>query len=101
MKEENTQQRILAVLRFKNGESLESICASLNKSKAWLYKWNKRYADNDASWSKSRSRRPLSSPGYIPAEVVEIVKIVRLNLYTIKICSAVHRPFTGRWRILA
>jgi len=81
MKEENTQQRILAVLRFKNGESLESICASLNKSKAWLYKWNKRYADNDASWSKSRSRRPLSSPGYIPAEVVEIVKIVRLNLY--------------------
>lgn len=81
MKEETTQQRILAVQQFKNGESPESICTSFNKSKAWLYKWNKRYADNDASWSESRSCRPLSSPDHMPAEVVEIVKIVRLNLY--------------------
>jgi len=80
MKEEKTQQRILAVQRFKNGESPESICTSLNKSKAWLYKWNKRYADNDASWSESRFRRPLSSPDYIPAEVVEIVyDVLALN----------------------
>jgi transposase InsO family protein len=81
MKEENKQQRVLAVQRFKSGESSESICASLSKSKAWLYKWAKRYTENDESWSESRSRRPLSASTYTPAEVVEIVKIVRLNLY--------------------
>ena len=32
MKEENIQQRILAVERFNNGESPEAICASLHKS---------------------------------------------------------------------
>lgn len=81
MEEEDKQQRILAVQRFQNGESPESICISIGKSKAWLYKWINRYADNDKSWNESQSRRPLNVPSYIPAEVVEIVKMVRLNLY--------------------
>lgn len=81
MKEEDKEQRILAVQRFKSGETPESICTSLNKSKAWLYKWNKRYTDNDESWSESRSRRPIGFATYTPVEVVEIVKMIRLNLY--------------------
>ena len=81
MKEENTQQRILAVERFKSGESPESICASLHKSRAWLYKWVSRYDDHNKSWSESRSRSPKSVANYTPAEMVEIVKMVRLNLY--------------------
>ena len=81
MKEDNTQQRILAVERFNNGESPESICTSLNKSRAWLYKWVSRYDDHNTSWSESRSRRPKSVANYTPAEMVEIVKMVRLNLY--------------------
>jgi transposase InsO family protein len=81
MKEEDNVQRILAVQRFKSGENPESICTSLNKSKAWLYKWNKRSTDNDESWSESRSRRPISIATYTTAEVVEIVKMIRLNLY--------------------
>jgi putative transposase len=81
MKEEDKEQRILAVQRFKSGENPESICTSLNKSKAWLYKWNKRYTDNDESWSESRSRRPIGVATYTPVEVVEIVKMIRLNLY--------------------
>ena len=75
MKEEDKEQRILAVPRYKSGENPESICTSLNKSKAWLYKWNKRYTDNDESWSDSRSRRPISVATYMPVEVVEIVKM--------------------------
>jgi hypothetical protein len=43
MKDEIRQQRILAVERFLNGEKPESICASLSKSKAWLYKWIERH----------------------------------------------------------
>ena len=75
------QLRILAVQRFKNGESPESICASLGKSKVWLYKWIKRYSKEDPSWYEDRTRRSLSTPMHTPAEIEEIVKMVRLNLY--------------------
>ena len=81
MEEKNKQQRIFAVQRFKGGESPESICTSLGKSKAWLYKWIGRHLENDDSWSESRSRRPLSVSTYTSAEIEEIVKMVRLNLY--------------------
>jgi transposase InsO family protein len=81
MKEENTQQRILAVERFNNGEDPEAICASLHKSRAWLYKWVSRYNEQDASWSESRSCRPKRAFNGTPAETVEIVKLIRLDLY--------------------
>lgn len=75
------QLRILAVQRFKNGESPGSICTSLGKSKVWLYKWIKRYSEEDPSWCEDRTRRPLSTPMNTPVEIEEIVKMVRLNLY--------------------
>ena len=75
------QLRILAVQRFKNGESPGSICTSLGKSKVWLYKWIKRYSEEDPSWYEDRTRRPLSTPMHTPVEIKEIVKMVRLNLY--------------------
>lgn len=81
MEEENKQHRILAVQRYKNGESPESICTSLGKSKFWLYKWFKRYSKDDASWCEDRSRCPLTTPNHTPAEIEEIVKMVRLKLY--------------------
>jgi len=81
MEDEIKQHRILAVQRFKNGESPESICTSLGKSKSWLYKWIGRHLENNDSWSESRSRRPLTVSSYTSAEVEEIVKMVRLNLY--------------------
>ena len=79
--EKSKQHRILAVQRFKNGESPESICTSLGKSKFWLYKWVKRHNEEEASWCDDLSRRPLSMPNRTPAEIEEIVKMVRLNLY--------------------
>jgi transposase InsO family protein len=81
MEDETKQQRILAVQRFKNGESPESICVSLGKSKVWLYKWIKRHSEEDASWCEDHSRRPLSNPIHTSAKIEEIVKMVRLNLY--------------------
>jgi len=81
MEEENKRKRILAVQRFKRGESPESICTSLSKSRSWLYKWIGRHLESDDSWSDSRSRRPLSVSMCTPTEVEEIVKMVRLNLY--------------------
>ena len=81
MKDEITQQRIWAVQRFLNGEKPESICASLGRSKAWLYKWVERHLEDDDTWSEARSRRPLSVTNRTPKEIEEIVKLMRLNLY--------------------
>jgi transposase InsO family protein len=81
MEEEIKRHRILAVERFKNGESPDSICTSLGKSKFWLYKWINRYDEYDSSWCEDRSRRPLLTPNHTPTEIEEIVKMVRLNLY--------------------
>ncbi len=81
MEDENKQLRALAVQRFKNGESPEAICTSLGKSRFWLYKWVKRYSDEESSWCEDRSRRPHATPNHTPDEIEEIVKMVRLNLY--------------------
>jgi putative transposase len=81
MEDEIKQHRVLAIQRFKNGESPASICTSLGKSKVWLYKWIKRHSVEEASWYEDRSRRPRSTPMHTRAEIEEIVKMVRLNLY--------------------
>jgi transposase InsO family protein len=81
MKKDNMQQRILAVERFRNGESPETICASLCKSRSWLYKWISRYDDQGAFWSENRSCRPQKVPNITSAETVEVVKFIRLDLY--------------------
>lgn len=81
MKDEITHQRILAVQRFLNGEKPESICASLGRSKSWLYKWVERHLCQDDFWNESRSRQHLNVANRTTKEIEEIVKIVRLNLY--------------------
>jgi hypothetical protein len=81
MEDEIKQKRLQAVQRFRNGESPNTICASLGMSKAWLYKWVGRYLSGDHAWNESRSRRPGSCPTHTPIEIDEIVKMIRLNLY--------------------
>lgn len=81
MKKKIKQERQKAVQRFFNGEELESICNSLGRSRSWLYKWVTRYAPDDSLWFEDQSRQPLSSPNRTPAEIENIVEMVRLNLY--------------------
>jgi putative transposase len=81
MKKKILQQRIVAVQRYRGGESPQSICASLGKTKPWLYKWVSRYTPGDPAWCNDQSRRPRSSPFRTPAEIERIVEMVRLNLY--------------------
>ena len=75
------KQRALAVQRYLSGENPQSICASLGKTKPWLYKWVSRYTPDDQTWCEGQSRRPITSPNHTPAEIEEIVEIVRLSLY--------------------
>jgi putative transposase len=77
----NLKQRALAVQRYLAGESPQSICASMGKTKPWLYKWVSRYTPDDPEWCDDQSRHPLSSPSRTPAEIEKIVEMVRLNLY--------------------
>ena len=81
MKKKVLKQRVLAVQRYLAGESPQSICASLGKTKPWLYKWVSRHAPDDPAWCDDQSRRPLSSPYRTSAEIEKIVEMVRLNLY--------------------
>jgi transposase InsO family protein len=81
MKKKLQKQRALAVQRYLTGESPQSICASLGKTKPWLYKWVSRHTPNDPAWSEEQSRRPIASPNRTPAEIEKIVELVRLNLY--------------------
>jgi putative transposase len=81
MKDNRQRDRIRAVQRFLDGEKPDSICISLGRSRAWLYKWVERYRAQDGSWSESRSRCPQSVSSRTPKGVEEIVKLVRLNLY--------------------
>jgi putative transposase len=81
MKKKILKQRALAVQRYLTGESPQSICASLGKTKPWLYKWVSRYTPKDPAWCDDQSRRPLLSPYRTPAEIEKIVEFVRLNLY--------------------
>jgi len=93
MERETTRDRVLAVQRFVAGEHPESICTSLGKTKAWLYKWVKRSSGYDGSWYDDRSRRPHVTPNRTPSEIEEIIKMIRLNLYN-------HDLFCGAQAIL-
>lgn len=81
MEKEIKQVRVLAVQRFKAGESPKSICISLGKSRFWLYKWDNRFGEGDSFWFVDRSRRPLVTSNRTPFEIEEIAKMIRLNLY--------------------
>jgi putative transposase len=81
MKKKILQQRVVAVQRYRAGESPQTICASLGKTKPWLYKWVSRYTKGDPAWCNDQSRRPRSSPFRTPAEIERIVEMVRLSLY--------------------
>jgi putative transposase len=75
------RQRLKAVQRFFNGKDPDEICASIGRSRSWLYKWVRRYAPDNSPWFDDRSRRPLSSPFRTPAEIEKIVEMIRLSLY--------------------
>ncbi|UCG63513.1 MAG: helix-turn-helix domain-containing protein [Deltaproteobacteria bacterium] len=81
MSKDSKRTRKLAVKRVLKGESPSVICASLGRSRYWLYKWIKRFDPDNPIWSHDRSRRPINRPHRIPLEIEQIVKMIRLNLY--------------------
>jgi len=74
------QERQWAVQRYTQGQSPDAICASIGRSRSWLYKWVVRAASGDPDWFREQSRQPHSHPLRTPAEFEAIVKAVRLRL---------------------
>ena len=81
MKDVMKQVRNRAVRRFLAGEKPEAICASIGRSRSWLYKWISRYDKADDSWCENRPTVLSHATNRTPLEIEEIVKMVRLNLY--------------------
>jgi len=81
MKEAIKQERICAVRRYLAGEKPEAICASIGRSRSWLYKWVARYNDADECWCENQPTVPGDANNRTPNEIEEIIKMVRLNLY--------------------
>ena len=79
---DDIEQRIQAVQRFLAGEKPDAICASIGRSRAWLYKWVNRYNENDDSWHNNLPMQPHKVANRMPSEIEAIVKMVRLNLYS-------------------
>jgi putative transposase len=56
------KERARAVQRLIEGETPQAICASLKRSKAWLYKWLERYLTGGEDWNQGHSHRPSCFP---------------------------------------
>jgi putative transposase len=72
--------RILAVERHRNGESPKSIYISLGRSKAWFFKWLKRYEASNDEWFQEHSKQPLTSPNKTADDIETIICSTRKNL---------------------
>jgi transposase len=72
--------RGVAVRRYQAGESVRSIATSLGRSRWWVYKWLARAVLGGPTWATDHSRRPHTSPHALPADVVEAMRLVRLEL---------------------
>jgi len=75
------RERKKAVERYLAGEQAVSICASVGRCRAWLYKWLERYREAGEEWFKERSRRPAQNSNRTPQEIAELVRFTRLELY--------------------
>lgn len=81
MKNHKEQDRKCAIERYVAKESASSIYTSMGYSKAWFYKWLDRYRSGDNEWFKECDRKPLQNPNRTPAEIEELIKFTRLELY--------------------
>jgi transposase InsO family protein len=89
-------ERVAAVRRYHQGESIRSIAASLGHSRRWVYKWLARAMAGDPAWASDASRRPHTSPHAYAAEIIEAVRLVRLELYNAGLLCGAQNV---RWRL--
>ena len=70
----NVKERILLVIRGSvDNQPIESIAQELHRSRAWAFKWYKRYNDEGLDGLKDKPRS--GKPTIIPKEMMDKIKI--------------------------
>ena len=69
-----------AINRRLNGESVTSICSSIQRSRRWFYYWYNRYKNNQKEWFRNRSKRPNRSPDKTPPTLEKKIIAIRKSL---------------------
>ncbi len=78
--EQQEADRQQAIQRHLAGETPSAICAALGYSRAWFYKWLRRYERGHADWFRERSRQPQKSPTRTRPEIEQLILVVRRRL---------------------
>ena len=80
---ENDQEwlRKAAVERAEAGENHRAVWTSLNQSRAWFYKWLKRYRLGDSDWFKDYPPGTDNPANRTPEEIEALVQMARHELY--------------------
>jgi len=81
IKKKIQEKRSVAVRRLRQEENPDVICTSMGKSRRLLYKRVAPQTPDDPARCESWLRQPFSNPHRTPAEIEEIVEMVRLSLY--------------------
>ncbi|MBC8490960.1 MAG: transposase [Candidatus Marinimicrobia bacterium] len=85
MKQTNEDSRRQeAIGRYLSGEKAKIICADLERSRFWFYKWLKRYQSGDADWYRGNSHRPKCHPNQTPGEIEQAVVNIRKQLSNVR-----------------
>jgi len=70
------------VILYKQGMQVSAVCRRLDRSRAWFYKWLRRYESGDCRWSEAHSRAPHRVANKTPPELIQVVLHIRKELET-------------------
>ena len=89
--------RKTAIKRYLEGEPPKQIYTDLKRSKAWFFKWLKRYQSGSSKWYENQSRAPKRRPEAISdAERSRIISI-RQHLESQKFAQ--YGPSAIKWEL--
>lgn len=89
--------RKTAIKRYLNGEPPKYIYSDLKRTKAWFFKWLKRYQSGDLKWYEDKSRAPNRRPEAISDTEKNRIISTRLHLESQK--YAQYGPSAIKWEL--
>jgi transposase len=75
-----SKARLVLTALFVDHQSPAEVAARYGVNRSWVYKLKTRYEAEGEAAFEPRSRRPLSSPGALPAGTVDLITELRARL---------------------
>lgn len=79
--EDDFKTRLTAIEQKLDGKSVSSICKSLQRSRAWFYKWYNRYEEQGIEGLKSLSKAPHIVANKTDSDIESKIIMVRQELH--------------------